>query len=680
MHYRIAVISLLLAHSVQAETITRYTVLFQNKPGGAQTTRVADDGTITVDFSYRNNGRGPDLKEEFTISADGTFARYSVRGTSTYGGPIDESFTRDNDNAEWKSLSDRGNTKVSGAAAYVPVQSSPEAFARIVRAVALQPGRRLTALPAGELTVAKVLDERVESGGTTRDVSLYVLNGLYSQPSYCWTTREPEMRFFASIAPGWSQFIESGWESVADKLERRQIEADNALLHQLAVKLSHRLPDPIVIRNARVFDSEHAVLGAAQDVYISGGRIAALYEAGSPAQAAATEIDAGGRVLLPGLFDMHTHNSDWSSLQHIAGGVTTVRDLGNDNAFLAGLIERIDAGRSLGPTIVPAGFIEGTSQFSAKNGIVVSDLEGVKNAIDWYAQRGYPQIKIYNSFHREWVPDAVKYAHSRGLRVSGHVPAFMRAEDVVRAGFDEIQHMNQVMLNFFVKPTDDTRTLARFSIVTENAYRLDLNSAEVRDFLALLRRGPTVIDPTLVVQEGRFTKLQGELDPSYAPIADHLPLATQRALRTNSMNLTAENAQRYRDSYAKMVAMAGAMYREGIALVAGTDSMAGFALHRELELYVKAGIPPAEVLRIATWNGAKYTRTLDRLGSVSPGKRAHLILVEDDPTRDISAVRRVNLVMKDGIVYFPAEIHEATGIKPFMGPIRLKVRGKSTSD
>jgi imidazolonepropionase-like amidohydrolase len=146
------------------------------------------------------------------------------------------------------------------------------------------------------------------------------------------------------------------------------------------------------------------------------------------------------------------------------------------------------------------------------------------------------------------------------------------------------------------------------------------------------------------------------------------------------MNLTAENAQRYRDSYAKMVAMAGAMYREGIALVAGTDSMAGFALHRELELYVKAGIPPAEVLRIATWNGAKYTRTLDRLGSVSPGKRAHLILVEDDPTRDISAVRRVNLVMKDGIVYFPAEIHEATGIKPFMGPIRLKVRGKSTSD
>ena len=245
------------------------------------------------------------------------------------------------------------------------------------------------------------------------------------------------------------------------------------------------------------------------------------------------------------------------------------------------------------------------------------------------------------------------------------------AEDVVRQGFDEIQHMNQVMLNFFVTAKDDTRTLARFSIVTENAYRLDLNSTEVRDFLALLRRGPTVIDPTLVVQEGRFNQRQGEMNPSYAPIADHLPLATQRGLRTNSMNLTEQNAQRYRASHAKMVEMAGVMHREGIPLVAGTDAMAGFALHRELELYVKAGIPPADVLRIATWNGAKFTRTLDRLGSIAPGKLADLILVEDDPTKDISAVRRINLVMKDGIIFFPSEIHAATGIKPFVTPISL---------
>jgi hypothetical protein len=676
MRFLIAVVILLAAIHAQADTVTRYTILFQNKPSGAQTTRVADDGTLTVDFSFRNNGRGPDLKEQFVLAEDGTLARYSVKGTSTYGGPIDESFARAGHTVEWKSSADRGTSNLVGAAAYVPVDCSSDVVARIVRAVALQPGGRLKALPGGELEVEKMLDERVEAGGKARDVSLYVLKGLYNQPSYCWTTRHPEMTFFASITPGWARIIEAGWESVADQLERRQTEADHALLNKLAVKLAHRLPEPIVFRNARVFDSERAMLGPAQDVYVNAGRIAALYETGSPAQAVGTEIDARGRVLLPGLFDMHAHVADWTAMQHIAGGVTTVRDLGNDNTYLAGLIERIDKGTTIGPHIVPAGFIEGTSEFSAKIGIVVSDLDGVKKAIDWYAQRGYPQIKIYNSFRPEWVPDAVKYAHSRGLRVSGHVPAFMRAEDVVRQGFDEIQHMNQVMLNFFVTPKDDTRTLARFSIVTENAYRLDLNSTEVRDFLALLRRGPTVIDSTLVVQEGRFNQRQGEMNPSYASIADHLPLATQRGLRTNSMNLTEQNAQRYRASHAKMVEMAGVMHREGIPLVAGTDAMAGFALHRELELYVKAGIPPAEVLKIATWNGAKYTRTLDRLGSIAPGKLADLILIEDDPTADISAIRRVNLVLKDGIVFFPAEIHAATGIKPFVTPISLQA-GKS---
>ena len=168
------------------------------------------------------------------------------------------------------------------------------------------------------------------------------------------------------------------------------------------------------------------------------------------------------------LFDMHGHESSWNAVQQIAGGVTTVRDLGNDNVVLAGLASRFDRGDLVGPRIVPAGFIEGKSDFSARNGIVVADIDEVKKAIDWYAQRGYPQIKIYNSFRPEWVRAATDYAHKRGLRVSGHVPAFMRAEDVVRQGYDEIQHINQVFLNFFVKPTDDTRTLARFTIVGDN--------------------------------------------------------------------------------------------------------------------------------------------------------------------------------------------------------------------
>ena len=282
--------------------------------------------------------------------------------------------------------------------------------------------------------------------------------------------------------------------------------------------------------------------------------------------------------------------------------------MGNDNKFLQGLIDGIESGATIGPRITPAGFIEGSSNFSAKIGFVVADFDNVKKAIDWYAQRGYPQIKIYNSFHTDWVPDAVKYAHERGLRVSGHVPAFMRAEDVVRAGFDEIQHINQVLLNFYVRPEDDTRTLARFNIIAQNAYRLDVNTPKVREFLDLLRDKQTVIDPTLSTFEGMFVQRQGDMNPSYAAIADHLPVGTQRTYRMNSMMIPNDQLLNYRDSYAKMVEFVGVMHRAGIPIVSGTDATPGFTLHRELELYVKAGIPNAEALRIATWNGARYTR------------------------------------------------------------------------
>ncbi|MET0209294.1 MAG: amidohydrolase family protein, partial [Burkholderiaceae bacterium] len=138
-----------------------------------------------------------------------------------------------------------------------------------------------------------------------------------------------------------------------------------------------------------------------------------------------------------------------------------------------------------------------------------------------------------------------------------------------------------------------------------------------------------------------------------------------RGLRQNSMDVTAANVDRYRAAYAKMVEMVGRLYQAGVPLVAGTDDTAGFTLHRELELYVKAGIPAAECLRIATWNGAKYIGQLERQGSISPGKRADLLLVDGNPTLNVSDVRRIALVLKDGAAYYPAEIYKAVGVEPF---------------
>ncbi len=308
-----------------------------------------------------------------------------------------------------------------------------------------------------------MLDQvEISSGGHTQQVRLFALSGAGFTPDFVWVTQADPPRLFASIERGQFTLIEDGWESTRGLLEEHQASAETALLKDLAAQSRHALRGVTVIRNARVFDSENATLGAASDVYVLRGRIAAVRPAGAPTEGADNEIDADGRVLLPGLFDMHAHMDRWSGGLHLAAGITTVRDMGNDNATLQQMLDEIAAGELLSPQIVPAGFLEGESPYSARNGFVVSDLAGAKHAIDWYAEHGYPQLKIYNSFPPALVRETVAYAHAAGMRVSGHVPAFMRAQDVVEQGFDEIQHINQVLLNFFVTPTTDTRTLERF--------------------------------------------------------------------------------------------------------------------------------------------------------------------------------------------------------------------------
>lgn len=671
-----AVVALLpfLAGAAFADTPVRYKILFQEHEGGAQITRVRPDGVIEVDYSYRDNGRGPDLVEQIRLGPDGIPVSHRVRGTSTFGAPVSETFSRNGAAVEWRSSSDRGKTTVSGPAIYVPVESSPEVTALIARAIARQPGHRLAALPGGELGLEKLLDTSVTADARGIPLSLYAITGLSTRPDFVWLTADAQQRFFAFVYPGYLRVIEAGWESQGPALERLQVRAEGEWLERLAAKLARRLPQPVLFRNVRVFDSRQARLLEPADVYVNNGEIAAIYPT-QPAVArnAGTVIEGAERVLMPGLFDMHTHEDAWNLLLQIAGGVTTSRDMGNDNAILADIVARVDSGRLAGPRIVPAGYIEGESPFASRGGFVVKDVQSAKDAIDWYAQRGYRQIKIYNSFRPEWVEPVAAYAHERGLRVSGHVPAFMRAEEAVRAGYDEIQHINQVMLNFFVRPEDDTRTLARFYLIGENTHALDLASPQVDAFIDLLKSRHTVIDTTLATFEAMFNQQQGEMNPSFAAIASHVPVGLQREWRTNSMNVTAANVAKYRASYARLLEMTDRMHRAGIELVAGTDDIAGFTLHRELELYVRAGIPAAEALRIATWNGAKYTGTLDRLGSIEPHKLADLILVDGDPVRNISDVRRVSLVMKSGVVYFPAEVYESLGVKRFVDPPAIDV-------
>lgn len=650
-----------------AASTTKFLIISENgKQIGEQVVEHEDDGLTKVRFIYKDNGRGPELTEQFRMGADGVMTQYDVKGNSTFGAVVDEHFVRKDGKATWKSTSESGSTAVSGAGMYLPLNSSFEIVSASITALAAAPDHKLPLLPSGTLSQRTLDTMDVTANGKTEKVQLLAQTGVGLSPSFYWATTGEHPRLFGIVIPGFATMLEEGWQGVGKELAAHQKAAESKLLADNAAQLQHPLTGLTVIRNVRVFDSDKATVGAPSDVYVLRGRITEVVPAGAPVRGAVNEIDGNGRIMLPGLFDMHAHVDRWSDALHVSAGVTSARDMGNDNSQLQMELDETIAGKLLAPQVVPAGFLEGESPYSANNGFVISTLPQAKNAVDWYAEHGYPQLKIYNSFPKAILKETIAYAHSRGMRVSGHIPAGLRAQQALDAGYDEIQHINQVMLNFVMEPDTDTRTLQRFILPAEKVADLDFNSKPVKDFVAELAKKQISIDSTLATFA--FLKQKdGDMNEPFAPVADHMPPDVKRGFSVGTMNIPdAATLKRYEKSYAKMVQFVGIMYRAGVPLVAGTDELAGFTLQAELEFLVKAGLTPSQALQIATRNGARYTRTSNERGSVTAGKLADLVLVDGDPTRNIADIRKVAAVITRGYLIYPSEIDVAYGIKPFV--------------
>lgn len=631
--------------------------------------------SVEVDYFESNNGRGPKFREQFTLDDRGVPIAQTTRGTGGMDEPLLEQFSLRAGRAQWKTLNDAGTARPTAPFLYVTSEFSPWTTALYARAALRSPGQRIAALPNGELRAEKLRDVEVGAGAGRRTVTAYALWGLGSAPSV--VLLEADGRLFA--APAFFRVIvPEGLENDAGRLEALSAQLTAEYAARFASTLVHRFAGPIYLRNVRVFDSEHGTTSSPQTVVIHDRRIAGLRADSVAAPVDATVIDGEGGTLLPGLHDMHSHlGAVWTGLLHVASGVTSIRDLGNNNQALAQLMRRVDGGEVIGPRVTPLGFIEGRSPFSARSDFVVSGVDAAIDSVRWYADRGYMGIKIYNSFNPDWVAPVAAEAHRLGLRVSGHVPAFMSSERAIRDGYDEINHINQLMLSLVIDaPRDDTRTTFRFTALGERVGTLDLQSEPVQRLVRLMKERGTTLDTTLAIFQMLFLAEPGKASPSDTGWLAHMPGPLQRQRKKAQLAIQPAQRALYTASWRKMLEMTKLLHDQGIRLLPGTDEAAGFMLHSELEAYAAAGIAPAEVLQMATLGSARYLRRDAELGSIARDKLADLLVVDGDPTQDLGAIRRVRMVVKGGDILFPAEIFERMGIRPFAAPLKIQTAAK----
>jgi hypothetical protein len=671
-HWRRAVLPVLLAAMLpcayvsadEARTVY-YDWLTAAQVSGSLRLEISEDGRRVADFEFNDRGRGPKIHEVVRVDDDGLPLALEVSGHSYMGAPAEERFRVEGDRASWESTLERGEAPAGGF--YSANDGTPEALAVLARALLRSADRSLALLPAGTAAISAVSERQVSHEGEKRTVALYAISGLDLTPQYVWLDEAHEL--FA-LAFGWMGLVPQGWGPVLEDLQKIQDQAEQDYHRGLAGRLTNELPANWLLRNVAVLDVANGSLLENQLVAVSEGRIVRVtndtgLDLPVYGDLQPRVIDGQGQVLVPGLWDMHTHLSLSDGLLQIAAGVTTARDLANDPARLAEVRAAFDSGEVIGPRSFAAGFIDRKSPYSAPTGRLAESLEDALGMVREYAAEGYPQVKIYSSIEPEWVKPIAAAVHESGMRLSGHIPSYMTARQAVLDGFDEIQHINMLFLNFLAGPEDDTRTPLRFSLVAEKAGGLDLDAAEVTDFIALLRGKGVVVDPTVTIFDSMFRHRSGELDPSYAMIADHMPPAIRRGMLAGEMDITDSNAAAYARSADALLGMIARLQAAGVPLVAGTDAMPGFTLHRELELYQRAGISPADVLRIATLDAARVAGDEQNSGSISEGKRADFVLLAGNPLQDISAVRRPVAVFKGDRWYDPALLYEAVGIRPF---------------
>jgi imidazolonepropionase-like amidohydrolase len=493
-------------------------------------------------------------------------------------------------------------------------------------------------LPQGAVHIEPRGRDQVTVEGQTVALDRYSLSGVVWGRETLWLDETGRLAALVGVDAEFDHFeaVRPELEAAVPQLVARAASDGMAAMADTAAAISPARSHAIAITGGTILDMTARKPIVEGTVVVVDGRITAVGPSSRVAvPPGATIVNAAGKTVMPGLWDMHAHfeQVEWGPI-YLASGVTTIRDVGNELEFIVAVRDAVAAGKGLGPRMLLAGIIDGPGS-NGLGAVRAATPEEARLRVDRYHDAGFLQIKIYSSVSLDVLRAITAEAHRLGMTVTGHVPEGMNAFAAIDAGLDQINHAQYLT-----------------AVADSNPERL----------ITALRKHKTVIDPTLALYELLAR-------PTTQPIESFEPgirkVARELETPLGGFGSSPEVAPMRRRQFDEEVALVGRLHHAGIPVVAGTDqSVPGHSLHRELELYVRAGFSPLEALQAATIVPATAMKTASDSGTIEPGKRGDLIVLDGNPLDDIRNTRRIYRVVTGGRVFDPAPLWRSVGFLP----------------
>jgi imidazolonepropionase-like amidohydrolase len=623
---------------------TDYVVLNHGRPAG-QMLVIRSGDTVIVKYHHVDRNRGPRSETRYVMSKgrviSGQTWNLPLNGPPPKLGEPADRFEVVRDSLLWRSRDTSRSAPYGPATFYRLFSFTPYNRALLARFLLTQPNHSARILPRGTQKLEIVADTTVQTKAGRRRVRLAMMRDTTGDANGVWLDDKNEL--FADQV-GWFVTVKKGSEAALPALRAMEVRYRNANGAALARKVAPPASTAIAIVNGDVFDSEHGLVWPRYTVVIQRDRIVAVGPKDSvPVPSVARVIDATGMTVMPGMWDMHSHlfltSQTTRAVSDLATGITTIRDMASDLEDAISFRDRSAAGTLAAPRAVLAGFIEGPGRWAGPTAVIVSTEDQARAWVARYDSLGFKQIKLYNLVQQDLVPAIADETHKRGLRLSGHVPRGLSTPAAVRLGYDEINHAAFLFSTFFPDSLYLPQMRAYSQVAAVVAPNVNVDGPEMTAMIDLFKQRGTVID-------GTFNLWMRVPNASGAPNVTGVPNTTGDTL-----------AQKSDANYLKLLKR---LYDAGVTLVPGTD---GSSYNSELELYERAGIPAAQVLRIATIVPARVMKDDKDYGSIAVDKVADIIIVNGKPAEHVSDLRKVERVIRAGRVYDSKALNKAIGIE-----------------